>query len=76
MNDTDERRAYVARIMLRLRTAYGARLLLPRCDGRHVAPCEELLTGFCTCTHQDGYTMGLMQLQLLYRRVLTEGYGE
>lgn len=65
-------KAYIAYIMDRLKTIYSNGLILPRCDGKHVVPCEELLTGFCTCMHQDGYRLNLHQLQRLFRYVMSE----
>lgn len=75
MTTTDDRRAYVEALMDRLRRQYAERAPLPRSDGRHVYPCEEVKTGRCVCTHQNGYELSLQQLQRLYRHVLSEGYG-
>lgn len=72
MSTADDHRAHVMRSIDRLRVAYGTGLVLPRCDGLHVAPCEELKTGFCTCTHQDGYRLSLLHLRRLYRAVIGE----
>ena len=63
------------RILDRLRLAYGSYQPLPRADGRHVAPCEELRTGRCVCVDPDGVRMSLNMLQRLYRHVIAE-YGE
>lgn len=60
------------RIMTRLREQYASGAALPRCDGRHVFPCEEVKTGHCVCDHQDGYRLQLRQLQRLYRAVAGE----
>jgi len=46
----------------RLKWHYARRTPLPRCDGRHVFPCEEVRTERCVCDHQHGYTLTLNQL--------------
>lgn len=71
MSDTH---ATTTQILDHLRQAYAERRLLPRADGRHVFPCEELKTGRCVCT-QDA-RLGLWLLRRLYRHVMTEGYGQ
>lgn len=69
---TTEATAEAARIMTRIKAQYAAHTLLPRCDGMHVFPCEEVKTGHCVCAHQHGYTLNLNQLQRLYRAVCGE----
>jgi hypothetical protein len=72
MSTTDETRAHITRTLDRLRIEYGSYLPLPRCDGLHVPPCEELLTGFCSCEHQDGERLSLLQLRRLYKAIIGE----
>lgn len=69
---TAESRATASRCCDRLRDTYTRRQVLPRCDGRHVYPCEEVKTGRCVCTHQDGYRLSLNQLQRLFRAIVGE----
>lgn len=59
-------------ILDHLRERYAAHAPLPRCDGLHVYPCEEIKTGICVCNHQDGYTLTLHQLRRLMRAVVGE----
>lgn len=67
-----ERRAYVALLVERLEAQQRYCIELPRCDGLHVAPCEELKTGRCVCSHQHGYILTYEQLQRLTSYVLKE----
>lgn len=67
-----ERRAWVKRVVTRLRVQYSDGVMLPRCDGRHVYPCETVKTGRCVCQHQDDYRLTLRQLQRLMRCVMVE----
>lgn len=60
------------RILDRLRLAYSRCEPLPRADGRHVYPCEELKTGRCVCVDPDGVRLSLNMLQRLYKCVISE----
>lgn len=72
MTTADDQRQHITRTLDRLRVEYGSYLPLPRCDGLHVSPCEELKTGFCTCAHQEGQRLSLLQLRRLYRAIVGE----
>ena len=65
--------AHAARIMDRMRVAYTERLPLPRSDGLHAPPCEEVKTGRCACVVPE--RMSLNQLQRLYRAIVGEFEG-
>jgi len=75
MTTDSARRAYVEALLSRLRRQYAERALLPRSDGRHVPPCEELKTGMCVCDHQDGARLSLWMLKRMIGCVVSEGYG-
>jgi hypothetical protein len=64
---------YVAMLAARLQERFLSGARLPRADGLHVAPCEELKTGRCICT-QDAY-LGIAQFSRLLYYISTEGYG-
>lgn len=68
----DAEDVYIRRLIERLRRQYQAPL--PRSDGRHVYPCEEVKTGCCVCDHQDGYRLSLWMLKRLERHIQAE-YG-
>lgn len=76
----DDRRAYVESLLKRLRVVrYSTRQLLPRVDGEHDVGCRLAMTPpdplpICTCTRAE--SLSLVQLQRLYRSVLSEGYGQ
>lgn len=72
--DRQARREWVYRTVTRIRQRYSDGVLLPRTDGRHVFPCEEVKTGMCVCAHQDRYRLSLAQTQRLVRCVMME-YG-
>lgn len=68
MNQTDARRAYVERLMNRLRRQYADRALLPGKDDN----TDDLIAAGV----MDGAALSLQLLRRLYRHVISEGYGE
>lgn len=64
---------HAARICDRMRVASTERTPLPRSDGRHAPPCEEVKTGRCVCV--SGAHLSLNQLQRLYRAIVGEFEG-
>lgn len=64
MNETDARRAYVERLMDRLRRLYADRALLPAKDDN----TDDLIAAGV----MDGETMSLNLLRRLYRAIMAE----
>lgn len=71
-NRIADQQAWISLALERLEAQRRYCIELPRCDGLHVAPCEEVKTGYCVCSHQHGYILHYEQHQRLVRCILTE----
>lgn len=57
----------------RVRAELNAGAQLPRADGLHTFPCEELKTGRCVCVRDE--RLNRERARRLALAILTEGYG-